>query len=88
MRNRILELLSAEWINDDENALRVLRFNIAGAFAAQPSLLEKKMNMTIGWSERERRSRHRRGAPTNEIPPRRLTGAGLGVVPILGVGLT
>jgi len=40
----------------------------------QPSLLEKKMNMTIGWSERERRSRHRRGAPTRGIPPRRLTG--------------
>jgi DNA-binding XRE family transcriptional regulator len=35
MRNRILELLSAEWIDDDENALRVLRFNIAGASAAQ-----------------------------------------------------
>jgi hypothetical protein len=41
----------------------------------QPSLLEKKMNMTVGWSERERGSRHRRGAPTNGIPPRRLTGA-------------
>lgn len=35
MRNRIMELLSADWIEDSENALRVLRFNIAGASAAQ-----------------------------------------------------
>ena len=52
----------------------------------QPSLLEKKMNMTIGWSERERLTSPAR-RPYG-IPPRRLTGAGLGVVPILDVGLT
>ena len=35
VRNRIMELLSASWVPDDENALRVLRFNIVGASAAQ-----------------------------------------------------
>jgi DNA-binding XRE family transcriptional regulator len=34
-RNRIMELLSAAWIDEEENALRVLRFNIVGASAAQ-----------------------------------------------------
>jgi hypothetical protein len=36
----------------------------------QPSLLEKKMNMTIGWSERERRSSPaRRPYERNTAPP-------------------
>lgn len=54
----------------------------------QPSLLEKKMNMTIGWSECERRlaSPARRPYERNTAPP--AYRAGLGVVPILDVGLT
>jgi hypothetical protein len=51
----------------------------------QPSLLEKKMNMTIGWSA-TLASPARRPYERNTAPP--AYRAGLGVVPILDVGLT
>lgn len=35
MRNRVMELLSASWVPDDENALCALRLSLAGASPAQ-----------------------------------------------------